>query len=111
MPALTAQNVVGSFSTVTAAGTNQGTATLLSAAVNAVSAAGSADGVVLPTAAQGSQVGDDFWILCTSSTTAKVYPGGSDTINGSASAVSVAQNKMLILKRFTPTAWGAIVTA
>lgn len=106
-----ASAIAGTSGAVTAAGTAQGTATLLGYETNAVTAASSNDGVVLPTGAQGSQPGDMCYVLTVSSTTAKVYPGGSDTINGSTSAISVAQNKMLTIKRFTNTAWGAVVTA
>jgi hypothetical protein len=106
-----ARAIVGTWGTVTAAGTGASTATVLSYETNAVTAAGSADGVVLPTAAQGSQAGDTVYVLVTSSTTGKVYAASGETLNGSSSAISVAQNKMLVCKKYTATAWGAIVTA
>lgn len=111
LSAQAAKAVAGTAGTVTAAGTTQGTATRLSYAANAVSAASSQTGVVLPTAAQGSMPGDVVYIRTTSSTAASVYPGGSDTLNGSTSAISVAQNKMLTCVRFTNSTWGAMVTA
>lgn len=103
-----AKAVLGSAGAVTAAGTAQATATPLGVANAAVTAAGSADGVLLPS---NAQPGEEYWVLTVSSTTAKVYPGGADTINGSTSAISVAQNKMAVFKRFTATTWGAFFTA
>jgi hypothetical protein len=106
-----AKALVGTAGAVTAAGTNAATATVLSYAANAVTAASSLDGVVLPTGAQGSSPGDVVHVLTVSSTTAKVYPASGETLNGGSSAISVAQNKMLICVKYTGTAWGAIVTA
>lgn len=109
--ATNAQAIAGTAGAITAAGTTQAAATLLSYETNAVTSAGSADAVVLPTGAQGSNPGDSAYVLALSSTTVQVFPGGSDTINGSTSAVNVAQNKMAIIKRYSATAWGLIVTA
>lgn len=106
-----AEAIAGTYGAVTAAGTGASTATLLSYETNAVTAASSNDGVILPTGAQGSNPGDTCYVLTVSSTTAKVYPGSGDTINGSTSAVSVAQNKQAVLKRYSATQWGAMVTA
>ncbi len=110
-PPLQAKGLIGTSGAVTAAGTGASTATVLSYASNAVTAASSLDGVVLPTGAQGSSPGDKVSVLTVSSTTAKVYPASGETLNGSSSAISVAQNKMLICEKFSATAWGAIVTA
>lgn len=106
-----AKAIAGTAGAITAAGTTQGAATLLSYETNQVTTAGGADAVVLPTGAQGSQPGDTAFVLNGSATTAQVFPGGSDTINGSTSAINVAQNKMLICKRTGATTWGAMVTA
>lgn len=106
-----AKAIAGTSGSITAAGTTQGAATLLSFETNTLTTAGSADAVVLPTGAQGSNPGDTCYIINPSSTAAQVFPGGSDTINGSTSAINVAQNKILICKRFGATTWGAIVTA
>src|SRR5690348_15600734 len=94
-----AKAIAGTWGTVTAAGTGASTATVLSYETNAVTAAGSADGVSLPTAAQGSQPGDEVYVLVTSSTSGKVYSGTGETLNGSSSAITVAQNKMLLCKK------------
>lgn len=106
-----ARAIAGTAGAITAAGTSQATSTLLSYETNFVTTASSQVGVVLPTGAQGSAAGDSAYVFCNTSDTCTVYPGGSDTINGSTNAVNVAQNKMLILKRLTNTAWGAVVTA
>ena len=108
---INAQAIAGTAGSITAAGSSQGASTLLSYETNFVTTASSAVGVVLPTGAQGSMPGDSCYVFCNTSDTATVYPGGADTINGSSSAVNVAQNKMAVLKRFTSTQWGLIVTA
>lgn len=106
-----AQSIAGTYGAITAAGTTQGAATLLSYETNLLTTGAGADSVVLPTGAQGSQPGDSCFVLNGSATTAQVFPGGSDTINGSTSAVNVAQNKQAVLKRYSATAWGLMVTA
>lgn len=111
LQAQTARAAAGTFATVTAAGTTQGTATVLSAAANNVTTAASQTGVVLPTGAQGSMPGDVVFVFVNSATSGSVYPGGSDKLNGSTSAITVAQNKMLTCVRMSATAWGAMVTA
>lgn len=110
-PSLQARAIAGTNGAVTAAGTTAATATVLSYETNNVTAASSLDGVVLPTGAQGAMPGDTVYVYTTSSTTAKVYSASGVTLNGSSSAISVAQNKMLICKMITATNWGAIVTA
>lgn len=107
----TAKAVAGTAGAVTAAGTTQGAATLLAYETNSVTSAGGADAVVLPTGVQGSNPGDLAYVQAISATTVQVFPGGSDTINGSASALNVAQNKMGVFKRLTNSTWGAFVTA
>lgn len=106
-----AKAIAGTTGSITAAGTTQGAATLLSYETNVVTSAGGADAVVLPTGAQGSQPGDTCYVQAISATTVQVFPGGADTANASTSAISLAQNKMLIAKRLTNSAWGYIVTA
>lgn len=108
-----AKAIAGTHGTLAAAGTSsQANSTMASYETNYVTVGGAtANGVVLPTSAQGSQPGDSCTIFNLSSTACLVYPGGSETANGSTSAISVAQNKMLILKRVVSTGWGYIVTA
>jgi hypothetical protein len=84
----------------------------MTAETNIVSAAsGSANSVVLPTSAQGSGLGETRYVFTSSSTSAIVYPGGSETANGSTSGITVAQNKLLVLKRVSSTAWAYVITA
>lgn len=106
-----AKAIAGTVGSVTAAGTSQGASTLLSFETNLVTTASSQVGVVLPTGAQGSNPGDSCYVFCSTSDTSTVYPGGSDTINGSTSAVNVAQNKQGVFKRYSNSAWGFNVTA
>ena len=97
---------------VTASGSNsQANGALLSYGVNDVTTGASADSVVLPTSAQGSQPGDEMYVYVGSSTSGKLFPGGSETINGSTSAVTVAQGKMALCVRTSSTNWGHIITA
>ena len=97
---------------VTAAGSSsQANGTLLSYGANDVTTAASADSVVLPTSAQGSIPGDVVYVTVSTSTSGKLYPGGSETINGSTSAVTVAQNKTAMCVRSSSTNWGLIITA
>lgn len=106
-----AKAIAGTAGDITAAGTTQGAATLLSYETNFVTTGAGADSVVLPTGAQGSQAGDSCYVFNNTSTTCQVFPGGSDVANNSTSAISLAQSKMLICKRFNNTEWGYIVTA
>lgn len=95
---------------VTSAGTGSiANATLLPNETNNLSAAASLDAYLLPSTAQGSQIGDTIYCYATSSTSAVVYGGTGETVNGSAS-FTVAQNKLAIFKRISSTVWGAIVT-
>lgn len=106
-----AKAIAGTTGTIAATGTTQATGKLLSYETNNVTSGAGADSVVLPTGAQGSNPGDSCYVLAPSATTVQVFPGGADTINGSASAVNVAQNKMAVIKRFTNSTWGLVVTA
>ncbi len=106
-----AKAIAGTAGTIAATGTAQATGKLLSYETNYVTSGSGADSVVLPTGAQGSNPGDSCFVIAASSTTVQVFPGGSDTINGATSAINVAQNKMAIIKRFTNSAWGLMVTA
>ena len=107
-----AKAIAGTRGAVTAAGSSsQANGTLLSYETNFVTTAGGADSVVLPTSAQGSQPGDEVVVFNNTSTSCNCYPGGSETANGSTSAISVAQNKLLRCKRVSATGWGYIITA
>ena len=110
--ALAARAIAGTQGAITAAGSSsQANATLLSYETNFVTTASGADSVKLPTAAQGSQPGDMCFVFNNTSTSCNCYPGGSESANGSTSAISIAQNKMLIAKRVNATNWGYTITA
>jgi hypothetical protein len=89
---------------VSAAGTNQATATPLTATVNNVSTVASGTGVNLPASAAGRQI----TIQNNGANTLTVYPaqGASDTINGLAATVGV---KLVpgVIATFNATAAGA----
>ncbi len=111
-PGLQAQALVNTSGQVTATGTgSQGAGVILSFANNDCVTASSLDTFVLPTAAQGAQVGDVVWATVETSTSGVVYPGGSDTIVGSSSAKTVAQHKTAAFIRSSTTNWGYLVTA
>ena len=111
VPAMQATMTVGGTGTIAGVGTSQATGVLVSYANNILTTAGGATAAVLPTNAQGSNIGDEHFIFTSSSTTGIVYPGGSDTANGSTGGINVAQSKMLHIKRLSATAWGYIITA
>lgn len=107
-----AQAIVGTTAALTATGSSsQTTAALMTAETNIVTSASSLNSVVLPTSAQGSGLGETRYVFTSSSTSTIVYPGGSETANGSTSGITVAQNKLLILKRISSIAWGYVITA
>lgn len=105
-------NGINERGAVTAAGSSsQANGTKLSYAVNDITTASGADSVVLPTSAQGSQPGDFVTVTVTTATSGMLYPGGSETVNGSTSAVTIAQNKTAFLVRASSTNWGLVITA
>lgn len=109
---LAAQAIVGTSGQVTGTGTgSQGAGVILSYANNDLVTASSLDTFRLPTSALGANVGDVVYATVETSTSGVVYPGGSDTCNGSASAVTVAQHKTAMFVRSSATNWGYIITA
>lgn len=112
MAPLAAQQIVNGSGQVTGTGTgSQGAGVILSYANNDCITASSMDTFVLPTGAQGAQVGDVVYATVETSTSGVVYPGGADTIVGSASAKTVAQHKTGVFIRTSATNWGYLVTA
>lgn len=110
VPAGQSQAICGGGPAIVSTGTGSiGAATLLPSSSNNLSAASSLDAYLLPSTAQGSQIGDEIKVWASSSTSAVVYAGTGETANNSAS-VTVAQYKMCIFKRFTATQWGYIIT-
>lgn len=111
-PSGQARALINTSGTVTGTGTgSQANGVILSYANNDLVTASSLDTFVLPTAAQGATVGDVIYATTRSSTTAVIYPGGTETIVDSTSAKSVAQSKTAIFVRATTTNWGYLVTA
>lgn len=110
VPPLTAINIVGDPSgALTATGSTQGTALLLSAANNYVGTAGSGTGVQLPSVSPG-----DFIVVGNGgANTLSVYGQTGETIQGGSAnaAFSVATNKAAIFYKMTSTAWVAIYSA
>lgn len=105
-----AQVICGGGPAIASLGTGSiANSTLLPGSSNNLSAASSLDSYLLPSTAQGSQIGDEIKCWCSSSTSAVVFAGTGETANNSAS-VTVAQYKMVIFKRFTSTQWGYIIT-
>lgn len=92
---------------VSAAGSSQGTATQLSAAINTVSTVSAGQGVNLPASAPGLQV----TVINTGANPLLVYPaqGASDTINGVAAATGVSLFPG-VAAQFNCTATGAWTT-
>jgi len=110
LPGAVVNSICGVGTVQASTGTGSiGAATLLPGSCVNLSAASSLDAYVLPTTAQGSQLGDEIKVWTSSSTSAVVYAGTGETANNSAS-VTVAQYKMCIFKRFTSTQWGYIIT-
>ena len=96
---------------VTAAGTTQATATTLQGGrIYNVTTGGSTTGVIL-----NSNMANGSWIAVnvTSATSGVVYAPGSATINGTAGAtgITVAQNKTLMVWRYSSTLFFSVLTA
>lgn len=88
---------------VSAAGTNAGSATVLTPAMAYnVTTVGSNAGVKLPASVTGAEIAINN---NTSSNNLSVYPAGSDKINGSSSAATVNTNSITIFYCFTAGNW------
>lgn len=94
---------------VTAAGTAQGDATLLTAAVNNIGTAASSTGVRLP---QG-QPGDELVILNSGAQTVAVYPPTGAKINAGTtnSALNVVAGAAILVKQVSATLFISVLTA
>ena len=107
-----AQAIVGTWGTITGTGTGSAAnGVRVSYANNNCVTASSLDTFTLPTAAQGATPGDVIYCTVETSTSGVVYPGGTETCNGSTSAVTVAQHKTVRFVRSSSTNWGYISTA
>lgn len=105
-----AQSICGGVTTLTAAGSTQGTATLLGSGnclISIVSSSGK--GVQLPICSIGSSI----YLFNGGSNSAHIYGQGSEAIGaGSASAAFVlATKKGLIVTKLSATQWGQNLSA
>lgn len=108
---LAAVNIVGDFTgSLAALGSSQGTALLLSSAVNNVTTTTASTGVQLP---GNVAVGDCIEVSNQGASTLSVYGQTGDAIQGGSAnaAFSVATNKSAIFRRVSSTAWTAILSA
>lgn len=111
-PPRTASALIGGSSfSLTALGSTQGTALLLSASVNEFTTVATATGL-------GAQLGmadpgDDQYVYNGGAQTLSVYGQSGEGINnGSANAAyTVAANKGVLFKKVSPTRWSANLTA
>lgn len=96
-------------SAVSAAGTTQGTATALTAAVSVVTTAAASSGVVLT----NSEIGDEYEVLNLGANAVTVYPPTSGQINQLAanSGFSLGTNTAVKIKKYTATKWVAWLSA
>lgn len=99
----------GVASSVSAAGTTQGTATALTNSVNYISTVGASSGVQIPNA----DIGDDIEIYNAGANALTIYPPTSGTINQVAAngGVSLGTNSMMRLRKVTATKWVAMLSA
>jgi len=97
---------------VSAAGSTQATATVLSATDTQITTAAASTGVILPLWAQP---GDEFWVYNGGANAVLVYPplaSGASIGAGAANAgFSVAANKGALFKMMGPLFWMPILSA
>jgi hypothetical protein len=110
--ALSANSISGYSSVaLTATGSTQATALLLSSDVNEVTTTASSTGVLLPA---NAAPGDELVIANFGAQTLSVYPSGTtDTINAlsAQTAFSVASGKTCYFVKVSSTRWASILTA
>lgn len=96
-------------SSISAAGTTQGTATALTAGMNVVTTAAANSGVRL----SNTEIGDEYEVLNLGANPCWVYPPTSGQINGLAANAGhlLATNTAIKLKKFTATRWMGFLSA
>ena len=94
---------VGVSAAVSAAGTNQGTATALTSDYNVITTAASGTGVVLPTATVGRLVN----VVNKGLNAVAIYPAGTAQIDalGASASISLPVNGMMFFEASTTTQW------
>jgi hypothetical protein len=105
MPAALAARLGYNPIATTAAGTDSAHATLIDSKMVNITAASSQTGVILP-----SVPGAVWFLACTSSTSAVIYPASGATISG-ASSQTLAQNKNMIVWQYSGTLYFHIILA
>lgn len=95
---------------IAAAGTTQGTATVITNAVNFLSTVVSGSGIVLPSTATA---GDCVFIYNGGANAVKVYPDSGAKINGLATnaGVLIGTNTSVEFWRGSSTQWAAVLSA
>lgn len=97
-------------SAISAAGTTQGTATLVQADANLVSTVGASSGVIL----YNGVVGDSCWVFNDNgANTLTIYPPVGSKINNLATnaGIALATNSNVLLAKVTSTRWVALLSA
>lgn len=96
-------------SSVSAAGTTQGTATTLTASISVITTAAASSGVVLT----DSMIGDEYDILNLGANAVTVYPPSGGRINAIATngGFTLATNTSVKVRKFTSTRWAAFLSA
>ena len=93
----------------TCTGTTNATAVLIKTHMPELVAASSQTGAIFNSAAL---VGSPYFVFCSSSTAAVVYPPVGKTMNGTTDlGVTVAQNKMCVFIQFAVGKWCSNLTA
>lgn len=95
---------------ISAAGTTQGTATALTSADNEVTSVGVGSGVILPSAATA---GDTVTVFNAGTNTLKVYPYTSEQINAlpTNQHFLLSVNTGVMLKKVSSTRWFGVLSA
>lgn len=94
---------------VTCAGTSQTTATTIKTHMPELSAAGGATGAILQSTAK---IGTPYFVLCSSSTSAVLYPPVGQYINSAQNgSFTLAQNKTAIVWQYKLNYWVTNLTA
>lgn len=96
-------------SAVSAAGTTQGTATVLKSAIAVITTAAASSGVIL----ESVEIGDEYDILNLGANAVTVYPPTSSQINALAanSGFLLGTNTAVKVKKFTSTRFMAFLSA
>lgn len=109
---VTSMSMGGQYGTLTATGSTQGNAALVTASLSVVNGADGTKGVIL----NAQNVGDSCWIWNNSSSALKVYPTGAagliaipgTSLGSAAAAVSIAANQCAEYRCIAANTWLAL---